>query len=89
METPRAYKIKSLGKYLSREIPGPQVSGLSDKLEAIASAYKANAKAREKYEEKLIYELNRKCSTAANFQKLYDQCIKNGNASKTAICQFI
>ena len=56
----------------SLKTPQPRVSRLSDKLEAMASAYKADAKVRDIYEEKLINELNRKRSTAANFQRLYD-----------------
>ena len=54
------------------KIPQPRLGHLVDKLENMALAYKADAKAREKYEEKLIKELNRKRNTAANFQKLYD-----------------
>lgn len=56
----------------SRKIPQAGSNNLVDKLENMASTYKADAKVREKYEEKLIKELDRKRNTAAEFQKLYD-----------------
>ena len=78
MNTPNALPADKDGLALedragwSRKIPQPRLDYLVDKLENMASVYKADAKAREKYEEKLIKELNRKRNTAANFQKLYN-----------------
>ena len=61
----------------SRKVPQPRLDRLVDKLEDMASAYRADAKSREEYEEKLIKEFNRKCNTGEDSDPGFEDTVEN------------